>query len=190
MTTLPRRPPTSLEELPIAARDYLGPATFVGLDGPRFELDLPSGARVVAEQALSIPYRAQPGDVLLVIGREDPEGPRYYVIGVLSGRGSATLEVHGDLAIRAVGGALSLEADKGVRVGAPRFEVVARRVEVVADEIAQRCAKLWLHARERLTVLARAKDEVVEREATTQAAELTILAEKKVVVNGKQIHLG
>jgi hypothetical protein len=147
---------------------------------------LPGGAEVSAEMALALPYAACAGDVLLVVG----EGSEHFVIGVLAGRGKTSLELQGDVSLRAVGGTLELAGDEGVRVRGPTVEVHADKLHAVARTVVQTFASLFQRVTEALHVHARQEISIVDEGSYKQAKTAAIQTEETVTINGKEIHLG
>ncbi|MBM4359372.1 MAG: DUF3540 domain-containing protein [Deltaproteobacteria bacterium] len=166
-------------------RAALGPATVVSVDGPRVEVELESGARAPVTMALTLPYRPVIGDTLLVIGDE-----RRYAIGVIEGRGRTELLTEGDLHIHANGGALTLGADRGVRVQGPGLEVIVERFAVTASNAVQKVGTLFQRVREMMHVQAGESHVVVAGTSLQRAKKVAVVAEETASVNGKQIHLG
>jgi hypothetical protein len=158
-----------------------------GVD-PRREVDVrvPGGAVVRARMAMPLPYEPSAGDTVLVIG--DAGG--HYVIGVLEGRGRTVVELHGDVDLRALGGVLRLQSDRGVRIDAPEVEVLARRLRTVADAVVESVGSFRQRVRELLSVHAAQSHTVVDGASVAQAKSTTILSEEKVTINGKAVHLG
>ncbi|HSN97889.1 MAG TPA: DUF3540 domain-containing protein [Candidatus Nanopelagicales bacterium] len=167
-------------------RLYLGPATVIRASPVGVEVRLPDGAAHRAELALAFLYEPAEGDVVLVIGQESG----HYVIGVLHGTGRASLNLPGDVDLRAVGGVLRLAGDKGVEIAAPELSVQVSRVRMIADSVVQRFATLRQRVTELLSVHAAESHTLVDGAAHTQAKSATILTEEKTTINGKTIHLG
>lgn len=167
-------------------RDYLGPGRVTAAEAGRVTVELPGGPSVVAEMALALPYEPALGDTLLVIGKEE----RYYVIGVLHGRGRTVLSLSGDVAVHARDGALSLSGDKGVAIRGPELEVEAGKVRMIADAVVQKVASMYQRVSALFSVHASEAHTVVEKTSFTKAKNATILTEETVTVNGKQILLG
>lgn len=176
--------------LPVDAASgrYLGPGVLVAFEGTEVVVERADGGRANAALALAYPYRPRVGDVLLVIA-DRPDGP-HFVIGVLQGSGQSVVEVPGDLELRAVGGELTLSGDRGVKVRGPSLDVTVERAEILAEKLVQTCGSIFQRVRELLTVQAKESHTSVEGHAVTQAGSATLLTEDKVVVNGKQIHVG
>lgn len=176
---------------PAASAPALGPAVVLepreGID-PRREVDvrLGDGAVTRARMAMPLPYEPCAGDTVLVIG--DAGG--HYVIGVLEGRGRTVVEMHGDVDLRALGGVLRLQSDRGVHIDAPEVEVLARRLRTVADTVVQTVGSLRQRVTELLSVHAAQSHSVVDGASVAQAKSTTILSEEKVTINGKAVHLG
>lgn len=169
-----------------AARPSLGPAEVLRVYPNEVEVRLKSGAFVRAQMALATPYEAVVGDLLLVIG--DAEG--HYVIGVLQGSGRSTLELPGDVELRAVNGTLRLSGDKGVEVAAPQMSVRVDSLQVIAGKVVQRFASLCQRVSDLLSVQAGERSTVVEGSSHEQAKTLTIVTEESARINGKGVYLG
>jgi hypothetical protein len=185
--------PRFIQSLPTAtsrsrdAAPVLGPGVVIDAEGDVVTVELSSdGSRVRATLALALPYAAQPDDVLLVIG----QGAEHYVIGVIAGRGKTSLELQGDVSLRAVGGSLDLAADEGVRIRAPSVSIEAGALQTVARSVVETFATLLQQVTEALHVKARQSVTQVEEGAYTQAKTIAMQTEETVVVNGKEIHLG
>jgi hypothetical protein len=165
---------------------FLGPATVVEARPGLVLAARADGVYVEAQLALQLPYEAAAGDVVLVIAQEQES----YVIGVLSGRGKTSLALPGDVALRAVDGALELSGDLGVTLRGPEVNVhadtlrrFARSAIDTVETLIQRIAGLvTLHAGQQHTV--------VEDGAYTQAKTAAIQTEGAVTINGKEILLG
>ena len=178
------------------ARPALGPAEVLepgeGVD-PRRAVDVrlgsafgPEGQVVRARMATPLPYEPCAGDTVLVIG--DAAG--HYVIGVLDGRGRTVLELHGDVDLRALGGTLSLQSDRAVRIDAPEVEVLARKLRTVADAVVSTMGSLRQRIASLYSVHAQQIHTVADGTSVAQARSTTILSEDKVTINGKAVHLG
>lgn len=176
--------PLAIEE-PHLGREALGPATVLSVDGPRVEVELETGERTTATLALALPYRPVVGDTLLVIGEA-----RRYVIGVIEGRGRTELTTEGDLHLHASNGALTLGADRGVRVLGPGLEVIVERFGVTAKSAVEKVGSLFQRVREVMHVQAGESHLVVDGTSLQRAKKVAVVAEETASVNGKQIHLG
>lgn len=166
--------------------EYLGPATVVGaVSKGSIPVELPSGARVHVTPAFVTPYHPAQDDVLLVIGRRGD----HYALGVIHGTGRAELSFAGDVDLRA-GGALRLSADGGVEIDAPRLEVRAGKIEMLAGAVVERFTSLYQRVSALFCLHAKDAHTVVEETSVTQAKSGVILTEETMSINGKQIHLG
>lgn len=164
----------------------LGPAEVLRVTPYELEVRLQRGAIVSAALALGYPYDARVGDVVLVIG--DTEG--HYVIGVLHGSGRTTIEVSGDVDLRAVNGVLRLSGDKGVEIAAPEMSLQVDKLVVVAQQAVQRFASLVQSVTDLFTVRAGERHTVIDGASHEQARSVTIVTEEKTQINGKAIYLG
>jgi len=179
--------PGGTSPLPGASSDgFLGPAEVVEAHGSSAQVELPGGAVVRAEMALAYPYEPATGDVLLVIGR----GADHYVIGVLRGAGKAALAFQGNVALRAVGGSLTLSGDEGVELHGPELGIHVRKLRVVADAAVQTFTSLCQRVSGLLSVHAGQAQTLVDGASHAQSKSATILTEETMTINGKQIHLG
>src|SRR5262245_21426091 len=124
----------SIEEIDMLAtienNTFLGSAQVLQTAGNRVQLELPAEF-VWAKVALAFPYQVVTGDTVLAIGQEDA----WYVIGVLQGTGPTMLTVPGDLKLRAPRGGIELSAAKGVHIKSPTVEIMARKLEVMAESV-------------------------------------------------------
>src|SRR5262245_57478518 len=111
-----------------ASGPRLGPATVVDAAPGALRIELENGSQVDALMALAFPYEPARGDVVLSIG----EDGRYYVIGVLRGHGRSSLQLPGDVELRA-DGVLRLAGERGVEIAAPELSLAGEKLQVVAD---------------------------------------------------------
>jgi len=166
----------------------LGPSRVVAFDGAEVVVEVSEGVTRNAKLAMAFPYRPAIGDLLLVIaerGREEA-----YVIGVIAPIGTTALEFSGDVKVRAVGGTLNLTGDQGVRIEGGSLDVSVREVKVVAQRLVQSCSSIYQRAKDLFTVEAKEVHQLVEENFLSRSKAATVVAEEKVVFNGKQIHLG
>jgi hypothetical protein len=147
---------------------------------------LVDGTVAKAAFALSLPYAACEGDELLVIG----DGAELFVIGVLAGRGKTSLALHGDVSLRAIGGALDLVGDEGVNIRAPVVEVRADKLHSVARSVVETFSSFFQRVSEVLHVHARQQVSIADEGSYSQAKTTAIQTEETVTINGKEIHLG
>jgi hypothetical protein len=180
MSSLALRSPT------LAPRDYLGPGEVTAVGAAQLEVQLEDGESVSARLATVVPYQARVGDEVLVIGGERG----HFVIGILSGSGRATLEVQGDLDLRAVGGTVRIAGDEGVRIEGPELDVEVGSLKMIAGAVVQRFASVAQRVADFLHVHAGSSQTFVDGASHSQAKSATILTEDKVTINGKAIHLG
>jgi hypothetical protein len=148
---------------------------------------LADGREVQATFALALPYAACEGDVLLVI---DPGSEEVFVIGVIAGTGKTSLELQGNVALRAVGGQLQLAGDEGVRVEGPSVEVRTDTLRTVARSIVETTRSLFQRVAEVLHVHAHNQVTIVDEGSYSQAKTTAIQSADTVTINGKEIHLG
>lgn len=165
---------------------YLGPAEVVGKRADRLELRLPSGSVVEARSALALPYEAELGDELLVVG----EHGSHYVIGVLRGQGTTQLAFEGDVELRARGGQLRIAGERGVTVEGPSVEVHTDRYAIVAELATTIAGNLRTAVRELFTLRSKEHHTQVEGDVLQHSRRARLVAEEKVTVNGKEIFLG
>lgn len=193
MTATREKPVTHIESLraapPVLGESIaLGPSRVVAFEGPDVVVEISEGVTRTAKLAMAFPYRPVIGDLLLVIAERGQ--PEAYVIGVLAPSGRTSLEFTGDVDVRAVGGSLRLAGDRGVQIEAPSLDVAAREVRVVAQKLVQSCSSILQRAKDLFTVEAKEVHQLVEGDLLSRSKSATLVAEEKVVFNGKQIHLG
>jgi hypothetical protein len=170
----------------VKSGEYLGPACVTEVKGREVAVELPDGRSVAAKLALAFLYEPAPGDVLLIIGREET----YYGIGVLHGTGKAVLAFQGDVDLCAVNGALRLSGEKGVTVEGPELAVHTPKLRMIADSVVQTFNSVYQRVTSLLSVHAGKSHTVVDGPAFTQAESGSILTLDAMTINGKQVHLG
>lgn len=175
--------------LPAAAVDFMGPARVLQAEAegsPGLLVRRSDGREVKAQLALAFPYQPADNDILLLVG--GAQG--HFVIGVIQGQGHARLDIQGNVSLRAVGGELSLEGDRGVRLRGPEVEVVGQKLKVYADAAVQKVNTFYQHVRELWSVKSRSAHVSTTEDYYQRSRNATILTEEVVTMNGKQIHLG
>jgi len=165
---------------------HLGPAEVVRPGVHEITIRLETGDEVAAQPALPYPYAAEPGDVVLAIGHEE----RYFVIGILSGRGKTRLEIQGDVTLRAVEGTLDLQGDRGMKLQGPEIDIMTPKLRVLAESMVQKCTHVYQRVRDLFTFRAGRAHSVVEGTSFSKSRQAVIVSDEKVMINGKQIHLG
>ncbi len=165
----------------------LGPGTVVAVSPAGLTVELPGRGQVKARLAVAFPYEPRVGDDVLVIGRADGA---HWVIGVERSTGPASLTVHGDLEVKAVGGMLTLSADRGVAVGAPDVEIRTQKLRVFAESVLEHATSMAVRVRELYTLFAGQSNSVVEGTHVMQAKRAKVVTEETVSINGREIHLG
>jgi hypothetical protein len=176
-------PPQALA--PSAGALYLGPASVTRVSAGSLLLSLRDGREVEARTALAFAYQPVVGDAVLALGTDE-----YYVVGVLSCQGQATLAFPGDLELRAVGGRLRLTGDEGVAVTGPSMQVSVGKLELAARAVVERFVSLTQRVSDLLSVHAGKSNTVVDGASYLRAENATVLVHEKVSINGKAIHLG
>ena len=169
----------------LQASTFLGPGVVVEAGAGRRTVTVSLGGALRVPAEMAIPYEPVVGDTLLVIGVDE-----HYVIGVLAGRGKHLLGSQGDVVVHAVGGALELRGDAGVRISAPSIEVDAGTLRTVARSAIEAFTTLHQRVSDLLSIHAGQSHTMVERESFTQARAAVIQTEETVTINGQQIHLG
>jgi uncharacterized protein DUF3540 len=169
-----------------SSEQYLGPACVTEVHGQSVTIELPGGETAAAQLALAFLYQPVPGDVLLVIGREET----YYGIGVLHGTGKTVLAFHGDVELRAVDGALNLAGDRGVNVEGPKIEMHTGKLSMIAESVVQKFSSVFQRVSSLLSVHAGKSHTIVDGASFTQAESGAIVTKEIMTINGKQIHLG
>jgi hypothetical protein len=159
------------------------PATVLAIAGDRLRLKTDEGD-VWGHMALAYPYQPVRGDVLLVAGEEP-----CYVIGVLRGSGRTVLSVQGDLELRATG-QVAIASSRSIRLEAPDISIRGDRFEVAVRAAFERFMDCYRDVKNCLHLTAGRTRTVVEESYDLQAGQITQIAEKTVVIDGREIHLG
>ena len=170
----------------LAGAVELGPATVISVEAAGVWLRLRDGRRTHATFAMTLPYAAEEGDIVLAIG----DGRETWVIGIVQGRGKTALRLQGDVEVHAVGGKLELTGDRGVTVKGPEVGLVAKDLRFVASSIVQKTETLYHRVRDLFSVHAKRTHTVVDETAFSKAKSQTMLTEDAMTINGKQINLG
>lgn len=179
--------PASTPDAPPAPPVHLGPATVVEADPHAPRVLLGDGRCVLAQAALASLYQPTTGDQVLVLGQEE----RWYVVGVLSGHAPATIAVQGDLALRAVGGKLTLTGDQGLELRTAReLSLVADSLKTWAGTLVEKVGSATRWVRDQLHLRAGSCTRLIDESDLTRAKHATILAERSVKVDAHEVHLG
>jgi hypothetical protein len=163
---------------------FLGPALVLENNGPGLRVSI-DGDVATPRLALSSGYQPQPGDMVLVIGRDDDS----YVIGVLHGTGPTVMSVPGPLMFRAAG-TVDIVSGREIRVHAPRVRVQATTLELLAQSLVERVGRASRWVRESLHLRAGRVRTRVEEDYDIAARRIVGRAEKDVRLDGEQINLG
>jgi hypothetical protein len=169
----------------LEATTYLGPARVLAAAGNRAKLELPD-AHIWAIVALGSAYQPVVDDVVLAIGQNGA----WYVIGIIQGRGKTTLNVPGDLEIRAPRGAIELSAAKGVNVKSPEVTIATGKLELVARSIFEQFSEATRWVKEAFQLRAGRMRTRVDGDFDLGAERILERAEHDVKIDGSKIHLG
>lgn len=178
--------PRRVEEGALPRADYLGAGRVVEADAGTVRVVLEDGRALPARMALAFPYRPVSGDSLLVIAR----GSSAFVIGVLEGAGTTSLEIAGDVDLRARGGRLSLRGDRGLELHAPTIDLLGDAVRVVAESVTETATNVFQRVRETLSLHAGEMRSWVKGESHQAAHRMALKTEDTVTLNGREVHLG
>ena len=171
--------------LDLEQQTRLSPARILRVDGTRVQLEFPDEF-VWATVALAYPYEPAVNDTVLAIGN----GEAWYVIGVLHGSGETCLTVPGDLAIRAPNGAIELNAARGVKIKSPAIQVVAGKLEVLAQSVVERFASATRWVKETFQLRSGRMRTRVDGTYEVKADRIVERADGDVKIDGSQIKLG
>lgn len=141
---------------------------------------------VVVTPALQLPYSAEVGDLLLVIG----SAAGWYAIGVVEGRGTTRLLVPGDLEVAAPQGDIRFAAGRAVMVHGAAFEVACRRVSITAETLMERCREAGRWVAGLFEVRAKQTTTTVQDVHMVRAGNIVEIADRQMKLDGEQIHLG
>jgi Protein of unknown function (DUF3540) len=169
----------------LEATTYLGPARVLAAAGNRAKLELPD-EHVWAIVAIGSPYQLAIDDEVLAIGQLG----QWYVIGVIRGCGKTTLNVPGDLEIRAPHGEIALSAAKGVTVKSPTVTIAANKLELFARSVFERFNEATRWVKDVLQIRAGRVRTRVEAEYDLGAQRILAQADEDVRIDGSKIHLG
>lgn len=172
------------QEVPRA--DYLGSGRVLFADVGGVQVRLDDGRERPARMALAFPYRPVVGDSLLVIAREDSA----FVIGVLDGSGQTSLELAGDVDLRARGGKLSLTGDRGLELRGPAIDIVGDAMRVVVESMSETATSVFQRVRETISVHAGEVRSWVKGDSHQVAHRMSLKTEDTVTINGREVHLG
>jgi hypothetical protein len=167
-----------------AAAVRLGPARVRGVMDGALLIDI-DGALARATMALAYPYRPAVDDVVLVMGQDD----RWYVTGVIDGRGLTRMDFPGDLELRAAG-RVRIASQQECAIDAPRIVMRGERLEMAITAVRQQVASLYQHVTGTLRTIAGRQHTTVEAQSTLHARKIVRKAEDDVIVDGRQIKLG
>ena len=163
----------------------IGTATILAVDGSRVSLSI-DGAETPATMALAFPYRPVAGDTVLALGQES----KWYVIGVLQGRGVSSFIAPGDLELRAPNGSIGLTAADGVRIEAPQVALKADRLELAARTVFERFVQAYRRVAEAFHLRAGRVRTTVTGAWDVKAGRIAERADADVRIDGEQIYLG
>jgi hypothetical protein len=163
----------------------LAPALVLAVLGPRLQIEL-DGEYLWATSAIAFPYSPVPGDTVLTIGQNG----LLYVIGVIKATGATTMTVPGDFEIRAPRGRISLAARDGIQLNADEVQVKAKRLELVATAIFERCVEVTRWVQDVVHLRAGRLRTRVEGSYDVAAERVVVRAKNKMEIDGEKVHLG
>jgi hypothetical protein len=163
----------------------LRPVKVVAVDRQCVQIDLLGSAKW-ATMALPFKYQAMVGDHVLVIGQQNA----FYVIGVIEGKGKTTLMANGDLELHAVKGKIDMVASEGVNIRSNSFQVIAKKLDYVADNVLQRFQNLTSRIKDIFELEAGSVNTKVETSYRLKAEKINQKAREDFKLDGKKIHLG
>lgn len=163
----------------------LGPGEVVAVAADHVDVRLATGEVVPALLALAFLYQPVVGDSALVAG----EPGAHYVIGILRGAGRTTLDLPGDVDLRAQG-KLRLLSSESIELRAPTVKIASTKLDLLAGAVVQRFQSLRQRVTELVSLHAGESHTVVEGSSHAQSKRATILTQEKVTINGREVHLG
>jgi hypothetical protein len=153
--------------------------------GEELVVEAPGCEPIAARPALAVPCRLEIGDEVLVVGTPDA----LFVVGVFGERRHA-LEAD-RIQIRARGAALRLTSEAGVHLAGRAVSFLAREALVTAalyvDEAVETLERRVV---DRLALVARELDEMIEGSALSHALVLTLAVRDAYLVQGRVIRAG
>ncbi|MCB9877495.1 MAG: hypothetical protein H6835_07840 [Planctomycetes bacterium] len=141
-------------------------------------------APIIADWAIPFRYTPETGDLLQVLGQHG----RFWVTGVVHGRGRSQLAFRGDTAVHA-SGALRLGADGGVRLEAPTVHVEAAGLETDADTIVSHADAQDTTVHGQLDERAGAVERQIDGDDDRTAGRHATVAERVVKIDGDLLRL-
>lgn len=162
----------------------LGAAVVTDCPGDRVRVVF-EGASRLARLALAFAYRPLPGDLVLVITQAEEA----FIIGVLSGRGTTALAVHGDLALSAPHGRITLHAGEGIDLDAPQIGMRAQSVEMTAVTLVQRVQTAFKTFTDLLHITAGRRVTQVDGVSMESSERTYNRSEKETVINGESVSI-
>lgn len=164
---------------------YIGPARVLEAYGPRVRLEM-SERDVWGIVAIPYPYRPEPGDLVLIIGRGDD----MYVIGVIEGKGTTTFTCPGDLKFFAPKGKIDFASTEEITIRSPKVRINAKKLEFIAQTVIERFENARRFVKETLKIYAGRMGTIVESTYRVKGMRIIGRAKKEVKLDGRKIHLG
>ena len=161
------------------------PASVLEVDEGRIRLKI-DDEEAWGVLALGYPYRPAAGDTVLALGQES----KWYVIGVIRGRGLTSFTAPADLELRAPNGSIGLVASGGVRIEAPEVVLRADRLELAARSVFEKFVRAYRRVAEAFHLKAGRVRTVVDGAWDVRAGRIEERADGDVRIDGNQIHLG
>ena len=174
---------------------YLGPAKVLAGGAAGYVRVAMRDDVVWARMAMAVPYSPQTGDDVLVISQAPPAA---FVIGVLQGHGTTTLQVASDLHLEAPHGEVRIFAQKGVHirsataidVEAPRTTFRATRLELLVTTLVQHATDVFTWASGLLQSRSRRQRWIAEEGMLVRAGRAHVKTTDNIHITGKTVHLG
>jgi hypothetical protein len=162
---------------------YLGPARVIAIDPLR--VSVPDGMVSVLS---ALPYEYDPaiGDRVLVTGQED----RYYLLGILSGRGKIRFVAPGDLELSAPQGTVQIRSPHAIHMESPDIVLKASRLELIAKTVTEKFVNAYCWVKELFQFHSGRTRQTVDQDYRVLAGRIVEQAEEDVKIDGKKIQLG
>jgi hypothetical protein len=163
----------------------IGPAKVLQVEEGRVRLQV-EDEEAWGVMALAFPYRPAAGDTVLALGQES----KWYIIGVLQGRGVTSFIAPGDLELLAPNGSIGLKAAEGVRIEGPKVTLTADRLELAARTVFERFVQAYRRVAEAFHLRAGRVRTTVTGAWDVHAGRIAERADADVRIDGEKIYLG
>jgi hypothetical protein len=162
----------------------IGTAVVLEASGERISVAF-EGGMLAVRLALAYAYQPVQGDVVLIIVQDEAA----FVIGVLSGRGTTSMLLPGDLAISAPNGRITLSAGGGIDIESPRVSMRAQRLEVLTNTLIETVQTAFKTFTDLLHISASRRQTRIDGVSMESTERTYHRSDKETVLNGESINI-